>query len=524
MDVLNLLELRTTYPLKSKEPDTWICDLINFDENDVSIIATESSFRVTNQNKEYLDPFLKKYKLKAMFDLKNPYAGIGIRMFLYVFTKGPCSKIKYGIYKKDIPYKSKTQDKSGQITLPDEYPETYFEYFDNIERFVNDNECPSDTDYQEFGYINAECRDDNVWNPNRYNKQAVNIQKALHKENTVLLSTIASIISPRRTQQSEKLQNCYLSSANWTYPVDYNKLKDGYKTDYSLKKGDILVINNINNVKMFLIYENPPKEIYPSPMACIIRPTKISPEYLYLYLKSETMQIIFQSMQSGCMIPRIKMNDIKNIPVIVPKDDINNYEKLFYLQSFSPKTMDEYDELLSKLKRSDNETLEGILNTELVDNLRIYKSSILNKFLKEDIEELNICFKHKAYKATLILAGSILEAILIDWLSENDNENYFEKDYIKNGHKANLGDYIDKIKYLKKPHWYSEAYGADKIRENRNLVHAKLCLKKNVKIDENLCLEVVQYLKDVIKSRNDIRLIKTKKKNANKKRKSRKVV
>ena len=186
--------------------------------------------------------------------------------------------------------------------------------------------------------------------------------------------------------------------------------------------------------------------------------------------------------------------------------------------------MDEYYELLSKLKRSDNETLEGILNTELVDNLRIYKSSILNKFLKEDIEELNICFKHKAYKATLILAGSILEAILIDWLSENDNENYFEKDYIKNGHKANLGDYIDKIKYLKKPHWYSEAYGADKIRENRNLVHAKLCLKKNVKIDQNLCLEVVQYLKDVIKSRNDIRLIKTKKKNANKKRKSRKVV
>lgn len=85
MDVLNLLELRTTYPLKSKEPDTWICDLINFDENDVSIITTEFSFRVTNQNKEYLDPFLKKYKLKAMFDLKNPYASVGIRMFLYVF-------------------------------------------------------------------------------------------------------------------------------------------------------------------------------------------------------------------------------------------------------------------------------------------------------------------------------------------------------------------------------------------------------------------------------------------------------
>ena len=34
------------------------------------------------------------------------------------------------------------------------------------------------------------------------------------------------------------------------------------------------------------------------------------------------------------------------------------------------------------------------------------------------LKELNICFKNKAYKAALILAGSILEAVLIDWLSE----------------------------------------------------------------------------------------------------------
>ena len=32
-------------------------------------------------------------------------------------------------------------------------------------------------------------------------------------------------------------------------------------------------------------------------------------------------------------------------------------------------------------------------------------------------------------KAAIILAGSILEAVLIDWLSEIKGINYFEKEY-----------------------------------------------------------------------------------------------
>lgn len=238
-------------------------------------------------------------------------------------------------------------------------------------------------------------------------------------------------------------------------------------------------------------------------MTCIIRPTSISSEYLYLYLKSETMNIIFQSMQKGCVLPRISIQNLKNIPVVLPKDSIENYEKLFYAQSFPPKTMGDFDEMLSRLTSSDENTIEGILNTELFDNLRLYKSDILERFLKEDIEELNICFKHKAYKASLILAGSILEAVLIDWLSELKETNYFKEPFINaKGENANLIDYIEELKVRKKPKWYDEAEKANKIRKNRNLVHAKLCIKENTKIDEALCRDVIQYLIDIIKSRS----------------------
>lgn len=51
-------------------------------------------------------------------------------------------------------------------------------------------------------------------------------------------------------------------------------------------------------------------------------------------------------------------------------------------------------------------------------------------FITDDIKELNACYRAKAYKATLILAGSILEAVLIDWLSEINQADYFTNDYI----------------------------------------------------------------------------------------------
>ena len=66
--------------------------------------------------------------------------------------------------------------------------------------------------------------------------------------------------------------------------------------------------------------------------------------------------------------------------------------------------------------------------------------------------------------------------------------------------RADLIDYINEIKYLRRPHWMKEAAKAHEIRKKRNLVHAKLCLQSN-DINEEVCREVISYLCDVLKTR-----------------------
>ena len=62
--------------------------------------------------------------------------------------------------------------------------------------------------------------------------------------------------------------------------------------------------------------------------------------------------------------------------------------------------------------------VEDVLNIELARRIKAHNEAQLRSFLTGDLKELNVCFKNGAYKATLMLAGSILEAVLIDWLSE----------------------------------------------------------------------------------------------------------
>ena len=527
MDILELIERRTKYPLGMSTGDAWIVEATDYVVDEFAIIAPENSLNDNlygRNGRNRIQAILVKYNLKAMFDIQNPYASTNVKFFLYVFSKEACDQIKYGIYKKQLKNKNNKSNNSGEIVIPNEYPEEYIDYLSSIEDFIDNDACPQDTDSQEFGIIDSSVRDKNVWDPNRYNKQTVEIKKALRKEETVPLSSVATIIKPRYIGKENYTKYC-LAASNWNYPINYDKLKEGRETNCPLHKGDIIFISKD---KMFLLYETPPYPIHTNSvmMAYIIRPTNISPEYLYLYLKSETAQVVIQSIQVGGVLPKIKLEDIKNFPVILPREDIENYKNIFYTQNFSVKNIDNYNHIMFQLAETKtDECVEGILNQELVDNFKFYKTDILEKFLEQDINELNICYNHKAYKATLILAGSILEAILIDWLSEIKGINYFDEANVykvkkpkrdkktkqilcdENGKTifcekdAVLSDYIDEIKILEKPPW-CEADKAHTIRKKRNLVHAKLCLKEETKIDEALCNQVKQYLIDVLQSRS----------------------
>lgn len=99
---------------------------------------------------------------------------------------------------------------------------------------------------------------------------------------------------------------------------------------------------------------------------------------------------------------------------------------------------------------------------ELLETLKVHSTNQLQEMLYDDWKELNACFRVGAYKATLILAGLILEVVLIDWLSEIKGHDYSAEDYTitdRNGRtkRADLIDYINEIKYIERPNWINEA-------------------------------------------------------------------
>lgn len=182
----------------------------------------------------------------------------------------------------------------------------------------------------------------------------------------------------------------------------------------------------------------------------------------------------------------------------------------------NPTTAEEKMTAVELLKRAEKKTKSSKLRAKLqterfirdIDLAIDLKYQHLKDVLKEDVKELNTCYSNGAYKATLILAGSIMEAFLLDWLSEIDGKDYFrvpfkvwdehKKKYVK---KEELCEYIKAINSLKYPDWMETNEKATFIRKKRNLVHAKLCLKEEVGINEKTCAKVITYLLEVIGSR-----------------------
>jgi len=164
-----------------------------------------------------------------------------------------------------------------------------------------------------------------------------------------------------------------------------------------------------------------------------------------------------------------------------------------------------YYRLLSKVKKGVGDDLNKI-RFAIQCHETEYEEAMQN-----DISELKKCFEAKAYKSTLIMAGSILEAFLLDWLSEIDQEDYFKKTYCKkvvgnDGSESlvptsKLSDYIDAIAEIQAPEWLEEKEMAHKIRKGRNVVHPKCFIKSDKKIDEKTCEEVISYLEEIINKR-----------------------
>ena len=450
------------------------------------------------------------YKIKGVFDMGRLY-GMDKGDFTLVHAVANGKNYKKGSFKVGIfqyPVYQTKKLRIGEITCltpEDEYREALDEYFRLVEIWVNKNTRPKDNRkyHFEFNPINTgSFREDKCY-PRYYSRSAMKTRQFLATTKTVPLSEVAEVLLSREDRTSER-QVKRVMTGDLSYPVDIKKLPEGKPTTVKLQKGDIIIPRVGRDKKSVLFDIETEEEIYAGPFTQVIRCFDIQPEYLFLYMNSDVAVNVFESVFVSDITGHVLVSDLVKLPIVKPVKDVKSYkhafENLFVDNDVRNYTLEEVQGQLSDIDSVAN--IEDLLNLELASKIKVHNEIQLRRFLTDDLKELKVCYEGKAYKATLILAGSILEAVLIDWLSEINGVDYFVKEYhVPGKFQAQLIDYIDAIKLIKAPKWMEEARKAHKIREKRNLVHAKLCLKNSVKINDKTCRQVLEYLVEVLKSR-----------------------
>lgn len=485
----------------------------------------EYTFLVPNSclmDKWSLEKLFKHYYIHEIYEMSNIY--LGNLNEPYMFWKVKKSKpefVKTAVfYKFAHPYRD-SEVNEKYLSIPDKFNGEYLDYVNKLDAWRDKDVIPNDVkNISEFNLIKYE--DFDIMKPyaRYYRKDNEEMRKLLSGSDIIQLGDVATItkaVALDGGNNDTKVKTlCADQELGYPYIPELAS-REGLISSERLHKGDIVSYNN----KYFLVSEESDFDLY-APLGChVIRAHKICPEYLYLYLSSNIARKIKYTLEvpHGNVGKSTLWGSEGNFPLIKPKATPEYYIEKFLTVAFPDKRV-----YLKSENINQPETVEEALSIELLNKIKLNNKDLVERQIQEDISELEICFVNKAYKATLILAGSIMEAILIDWLSEIRGIDYFTVDLQKRvwdkhnkcyktdaqgnylyytDKKADLADYIDEIRDIKKPDWMQESVDAHKIRRKRNLVHAKLCLKDNTQIDDVICKQVINYLKNIINSRWD---------------------
>lgn len=460
------------------------------------------------------EKLFEKYYIAELFELSNCFMGTGSvpHMFLHIVDT-PVDKVKISFYQKPAhDYRDYGNAfSSKKISLPAKYNKDFCFYINLLDSWVKTGIAPKDTDDYQFRTISSdEVRHDFIYT--RYYDQVNDgIRALLRGETIVSLSDVAEI-TPIVGIPNVSPKHARILSLDDVPTYPYIPERDSvnyFATDVLLKKNDIVSYKD----GFFLFYQEVDFEIYAPPGSYVIRAKSVSPEYLYIFLTSKIAKRIYYSLlvSDGCG-GNLRLYEIKDLPVALPTEDEQNAKDQF-AKLAKPERVYEYVEI------SPESTLAAFLKNECINRLENKNFLALKELLENDFTELKVCYDHKAYKAAVILAGSILEAFVIDWLSELDQVNYFQKVYPKKDKAGNIvlkrngqpqqADLLQMMKDLRAKlisigvSWCNEFYDADIIREKRNNVHAKLSMLDSSYNSQSTCQDIMQRLERVIKSRNN---------------------
>jgi len=132
----------------------------------------------------------------------------------------------------------------------------------------------------------------------------------------------------------------------------------------------------------------------------------------------------------------------------------------------------------------------------------------IRKQCKNDYKELSICLRYKANKASIVLIGSLMEAILYEYITSNAGI----RKQIPNFEKRKL-TLNDLLQYARKFGILEEDLFrlSEPIRDYRNYIHPNVYTRKELDINENIVqigisvfLELVGRIKNRVVNESDV--------------------
>ncbi len=406
---------------------------------------------------------------------------------IFIFTKQPVSTVTLGFDDRNTYANLKSIRNQRQLdvdTQLDDLPEDYsgnpfiaLDFYNEdhntlLDKYLSSKKIPviTNAEYQKLKYSFTEIpaeyfRVDYLDYLSRYKKSVVDIFGYPKKDEKIkkLKSIVEFVNAPgkKSVYPDEKTRRTHVL------------IKDFFFQNTSLKPTVRIGEQNIDSPTFWEEYE----------IKSYIK--NISPYYLYCMLSSELVSDYYSDHFNA------ENYDDSNTPL--PLEDC------IYIEMAS-ESMDD---------RKYQEKYERDINPKTKAHDMIAAKKFTNQRAKESLEkylaEIHNDIGVGSFYSATILMGSVLEAFLIDWLSEIDGKDYFHEDYMivdkKYNHprRADLKDYIDEIQ-KKRPDWIAGAKKATEIRKKRNLVHAKLYIEEG-EVSQEICYEMLQNLEAIINNR-----------------------
>lgn len=324
--------------------------------------------------------------------------------------------------------------------------------------------------------------------------------KAFKSSGFKCLENVAEVLTAKKTTFEGKTIEQY---EDFRYPL-HLPVKDSAATSIRIKKGDI--IYNKKSKNFYLVDDDVLEAVFAPSNSLVIRPRNIQPEYLLLYLNTDDFRKAVLEITPGIVLMTVKGDFLKKALIPMPTKEPEEYRKIFditYKYGLDYERLSQYLED-KKEHLGESSGVDSIIDQELVSKAFKYLNSAFKKDLDKDMEELSICYSGGAYKAAVILAGSILEAVLLEWVGEIDNidysrNGYFIEDDRGRRRRAGLVDLIHRIDDIYQPDWIEEASKATEIRRSRNTVHATVSRGRYT--DKETCKKIIDYLQDILQSK-----------------------